>query len=184
MLIERERAALLCIDIQEKLLPAVDDSAGLLRRAQWLIGVSHDCALPLVFSEQYPAGLGPTLPALRALAPAAQVVEKTDFCCVRAGCLPEALLAREQIIVAGMETHVCVLQTVLGLLATGMTVFVVADVCASRSRRDHELALERMRAAGAVIVSREMVLFELLRGARDPQFKALSKRYLQGDQPS
>ncbi|WP_028535193.1 hydrolase [Paludibacterium yongneupense] len=184
MLIERARSVLLCIDIQEKLLPAVEDCAGLLQRAQWLISVSHDCGLPLIFSEQYPAGLGRTRPELLAIAPAAPILEKVAFSCVRVSALPESLLEREQIIVAGMETHVCVLQTVIDLLATGKTVFVVADACASRSRFDHTLALERMRAAGAILVSREMVLFELLRGAGDAQFKTLSKRYLQGEQPS
>jgi hypothetical protein len=102
-------------------------------------------------------------------------VEKLHFSCVAADCLPDSLLARKQVIVCGMETHVCVLQTVLQLLAQGKQVFVVADAVASRRDSDKQLGLQRMQAAGAVLVSREMVLFEMLGVAGSELFKAMSK---------
>ena len=183
MLIKKEQAALLVVDIQEKLLPAIHDADGLLARSLWLTGVAHDHELPVVFSEQYPKGLGHTLAALRERAPAGVVVDKLHFSCVAADCLPPVLLDKPQIIVCGMETHVCVLQTVLQLLQTGKQVFVVADAVGSRNPQDRELGLQRMRDAGAVIVSREMVLFELLEKSGSEHFKLMSKRYLTGAQP-
>lgn len=183
MLIDRQHAVLLVIDVQEKLLPAIADAAGLLRGLQWLVGACQDLSLPIVFSEQYPRGLGPTVAPLRQLAPTAPAVEKVHFSCVRAACLPTGPLAQRQFILCGMESHVCVLQTALDLLATGKEVFVVADAIGSRRTGDHTLALARMRDAGARIVSREMVLFELLGQAGTDAFRQASQRYLQGEQP-
>ena len=162
MLIDKDDATLLVVDVQQKLLPAVLDPQGMLARCRWLVSAAHDVGLPVVFSEQYPHGLGHTAPELLAAAPAALVVEKLHFSCVAAECLPESLLARNQVVVCGMETHVCVLQTVLELLALGKQVFVVA---------------------GAVLVTREMVLFEALRVSGSDVFRAMSKRYLVGEQP-
>ncbi len=184
MLMNRARATLLVVDVQEKLLPAIDGAEALAARLAWLVEAANDCDLPVVFSEQYPQGLGPTIAALKALAPAAQTVEKLHFSCTAAACLPAGLLARKQVIVCGMETHVCVLQTVLGLLQLGKQVFVVADAVGSRSAADRELALSRMQGAGAVLVSREMVLFEMLEKAGGEHFKAMSRKYLQGARPA
>ncbi len=100
-----------------------------------------------------------------------------------AECLPASLMAREQVIVCGMETHVCVLQTVLGLLALGKQVFVVEDACDSRTPASKAAGLARMRAAGAQVVTREMVLFELMGSAGHPLFRHISKTYLVGEQP-
>ena len=183
MLMDKEQATLLVVDIQEKLLPAVVDATGLVARLQWLLGVAVDNGLPVVFSEQYPRGLGHTLPTLLAAAPDASIGEKLHFSCVDGGCLPASLLSRPQVIVCGMETHVCVLQTVLQLLASGKQVFVVADAVSSRQPASIELGLQRMRDAGAILVNREMVLFELLRAAGSEHFKAMSKKYLVGEQP-
>ncbi|OHX14907.1 hydrolase [Chromobacterium sphagni] len=183
MLMQKQDAALLVVDIQEKLLPAVYDADGLLQRSRWLVQAARDHELPIVFSEQYPRGLGGTVAALREAAPQAPVVDKLHFSCVAAGCLPPQLLAKRQIIICGMEAHVCVLQTALELLETGKQVFVAADAVSSRKASDVELALARMRAAGAAIVSREMVLFELLRQSGGDHFKQMSQRYLMGEQP-
>ncbi|WP_174874975.1 hydrolase [Vogesella oryzae] len=183
MLIDRNDATLLVVDVQQKLLPAVLDADGMLARCRWLVSAAHDVGLPVVFSEQYPHGLGHTAPALLAAAPAALVVEKLHFSCVAAECLPESLLARSQVVVCGMETHVCVLQTVLELLALGKQVFVVADAVSSRGAANRDYGLQRMRDAGAVLVTREMVLFEALRVSGSDEFRAMSKRYLLGEQP-
>lgn len=183
MLIDPSKATLLVIDVQEKLIGAVSDPDGTLARTRWLLAATAQLELPTVISEQYPKGLGPTVAALTAAAPAAQVVEKLHFSCVAANCLPASLMAREQVIVCGMETHVCVLQTVLGLRALGKQVFVVEDACDSRTADNKAAGLQRMRDAGAFIVTREMVVFELMGSASHPHFRAISKAFLVGEQP-
>ena len=183
MLIDPLKATLLVVDIQEKLIGAMSDPAGTRARARWLLAATAELQLPTVISEQYPQGLGSTLTELTAAAPAAQVVSKQHFSCVAAQCLPASLLEREQVIVCGMETHVCVLQTGLGLLALGRQVFVVEDACDSRSLLSKSAGLQRMRDAGAQIVTREMVLFELLGSAGHEKFRHISKTFLVGEQP-
>lgn len=182
-LIASGTAALLVIDVQEKLAPAITESAQLTARIQWLIGACQVLATPTLFTEQYPKGLGHTLPELLALVATPEVVEKTHFSAVAAHCLPAHWQDYSQVIVCGMETHVCVLQTVLELIQAGKEVFVVADAVGSRSVENRELGLARMRNAGAHIVSREMVVFELLRQAGSEQFKTISKEFLRGEQP-
>lgn len=183
MLIDPTQATLLVIDVQEKLIGAVSDPAGTLARTRWFLAATAELGLPTVISEQYPKGLGHTVGALLEAAPAAEVVEKVHFSCVAADCLPASLLARHQVIVCGMETHVCVLQTVLGLLALGRQVFVVEDACDSRSLLSKSAGLQRMRDAGAQIVTREMVVFELLGSAGHEKFRHISKTFLVGEQP-
>lgn len=183
MLIDPLKATLLVVDIQEKLIGAMSDPEGTRARARWLLAATAELALPTVISEQYPKGLGHTLAELLAVAPASRSGGKSHFSCVAAECLPASLMAREQVIVCGMETHVCVLQTVLGLLALGKQVFVVEDACDSRTPASKAAGLARMRAAGAQVVTREMVLFELMGSAGHPQFRHISKTYLIGEQP-
>ena len=170
MLIDASRAALLVIDVQEKLIGAVSDPAGTLARTRWLLAATAELGLPTVISEQYPKGLGPTVASLLEAAPQAQVVEKLHFSCVAGECLPASLLAREQVIVCGMETHVCVLQTVLGLIEAGRQVFLVRDAVGSRRAESKETAIARMARHGAEIVTTEMAVFEWLNSAEDPRF--------------
>lgn len=181
MLIDPRQATLLVVDIQERLIGAMSDPEGTRARARGLLAATAELELPTVISEQYPKGLGPTLAELKAAATGAEIVEKLHFSCVAAECLPASLLAREQVIVCGMETHVCVLQTVLGLLGLGKQVFVVEDVCDSRTPANKAAGLARMRDAGAQIVTREIVLFELLGSASHPLFRHISKTYIVGD---
>ena len=180
MLLDQTRSLLLVVDIQQKLLPAVSAPERLIANSAWLIRVANTCQIPLVFSEQYPQGLGHTISELRQLAADAPVVAKQAFSCIAANCLPALLLApRQQIVLIGMETHVCVLQTAIELQQQGKQVFVVADAVSSRSEADCELALARMRALGIHIISREMALFEWSRQAGTPLFKNLSQNFLQ-----
>lgn len=183
MLIDPNKATLLVIDIQEKLIGAMSDPEGTQARARWLLAVAAELKLPTVISEQYPKGLGHTLGPLLEAAPRAEVVEKSHFSCVAAQCLPSELMTRGQVIVCGMETHVCVLQTVLGLLALGKQVFVVEDACDSRTQANKAAGLARMRGAGAQVVTREMVVFELMGSASHPSFRHISKTFLVGEQP-
>ncbi|HEY5763082.1 MAG TPA: hydrolase [Rhodocyclaceae bacterium] len=178
MRMRRDDSILLLIDIQEKLYPTISDGETLLAHCQWLADLAARLAVPTILTEQYPAGLGPTLPALRDRCPAAPVIEKMHFSAVVGGNLLPACGSRRQFVVAGTEAHVCVLQTVLDLIAPEREVFVVAEAVGSRRPEDRALAIERMRQAGAVIVSREMVAFEWLDRAGTDTFRTISREMI------
>lgn len=179
MLMRADRCVLLLVDLQERLQPAILDAALVLEAAVWLTHVAQRLEVPVICSEQYPQGLGPTMPVLRGLLPDECIVEKIHFSAV-----PEQRLLqapggdRAQFVVAGTEAHVCVQQTVLDLLAIGRRVFVVEEAVGSRRSADKALALARMRAHGADIVSREMVAFEWLREAGTDIFRAVSREFI------
>lgn len=180
MKIERDNAVLLVVDMQDKVLNLVPDHAAIRERCQWLAGLARDLGLPVLASEHYARGLGPVTPALHALVGDGQIVQKSYFSCLEDGCLgARDELRRRQWIVCGIEAHACVMLTALDLRAAGKDVFVVTDAIASRGAEDKQRAIERMAAAGVVPVTREMVLFETLRKAGTPEFKEMSKKYLQ-----
>lgn len=179
MLIRAQTSTLLIVDIQERLFPAIHDNAALLEQAAWLLAVAQRLGVPVLASEQYSKGLGPTLPPLRERLPAAAILEKIAFSAVAdPGLLLRPGGERQQFVVCGTEAHVCVLQTVLGLLALGREVYVVEEAVGSRRPQDKALALERMRQAGAAIVSREMVAFEWLERAGSEIFRAVSREFI------
>jgi len=180
MLITSSRSCLLVIDIQEKLMKAIHEAATVIANSAWLIEIASTLGLPVLASEQYPKGLGPTVARLRKLLPDELIMEKTCFSCTaEPACLERIeICGRDQFILVGAEAHVCVLQTALGLLEHGKTVYVVADCTSSRRPRDAELALGRMRAAGVQVVSREMVVFEWLHKAGTDQFREISRTFL------
>ncbi|HMM54461.1 MAG TPA: hydrolase [Candidatus Desulfobacillus sp.] len=179
MLMNRDQSALLVVDIQERLLPHIHEGQALLDHAVWLVRVAQRLGVPVALTEQYPRGIGPTVAALRELVAPEQVAEKLHFSCVAAQCLDGlAGMERPQLVVCGTEAHVCVLQTVLELVGQGKRVFVVAEAIGSRRPADRELALARMRASGAAIVSREMVAFEWLKRAGSDEFRAISREFL------
>jgi nicotinamidase-related amidase len=173
------RSQLLIVDMQERLAGAMEVSArdATLRAAGILAEAAGHMAIPVTVSEQYPKGLGPTVDSLRRQLPAdARVLDKTAFsCCGEAGIL-DAVKAqrRPQVIVCGMETHVCVLQTAMELLEADFSPFVVEDAVCSRDPANKANALHRLRQAGAVVTNCESVIFEWLRDSRHAQFKALS----------
>lgn len=178
-LLEPARAVLLVIDVQEKLCAAMDQAAlqQLTRNAGILLESANELVLPVIFSEQYVKGLGPTLSELRQRAPAAPSIEKLTFSCCGNEAFVRQLKAsgRTQVIVSGMEAHVCVLQTVMELLADGFDVHVVKDAVLSRSSDNKQTAIEAMVLAGAVPTSTESVVFQLLKIAGTESFKKLSK---------
>ena len=179
MLMQAKESTLLLIDLQERLLPAIDGAAELAEQAAWLLRLAQRLQVPVIATEQYPKGLGPTLAPLRELLPAGAVREKIHFAATAgAGLFDLPGGARRQFVVMGAETHVCVLQTVLGLLAAGREVFVVDEAVGSRRPRDKALGLARMERAGAVIVSREMVAFEWLEQAGTEVFREVSKGFI------
>lgn len=179
MLIDAERSALLVVDLQEKMVPALADGATVVANVRWLIGVAKRLGVPVAAVEQYPQGLGPLVPEVAAtLAPGA-VAAKNHFSCVAAGCLAGLPGAdRAQVVLAGAEAHVCVLQSALELAAGGKEVFVVADAVGSRRAQDRDVALARMRADGVRIVTREMVAFEWLRCAGTALFREVNREFL------
>lgn len=179
MRIQVAESVLLVIDLQTRLLPAIDEGASVVKQATWLVDVAQVLKIPVLATEQYPQGLGTTEANLRARLAPAQIVEKIHFSAVTEGELlskPEA--QRQQWIVVGTEAHVCVQQTVLDLLAKGLNVFVVEEAVGSRKPQDKILALQRMRQHGAEIVSREMVAFEWLAQANTAAFKEVLQRFL------
>lgn len=179
MLMRAPSACLLIIDIQERLFPTIHDNETVLEHSAWLLAVARRLGVPVLATEQYPKGLGPTLPALRDELAEDEVLEKIAFSAVTdPGLLQRPGGERRQFVVCGTEAHVCVLQTVLGLLAEDREVFVVAEAVGSRRPQDKALALERMRQAGAVIVSREMVAFEWLERAGTEVFREVSKQFI------
>ena len=179
MRIKAETSSLLIIDIQTRLFPVIDDSQALAENALWLQRVAQRIGVPVLLTEQYSKGLGQTIPSLRDGHQPAAIIEKLHFSAVSDGELfKRAGGDRPQFVVCGSEAHVCVLQTVLDLLAQGRRVFVVAEAIGSRKASDKALALARMQQAGASIVSREMVAFEWLEQAGSELFREVSKAFI------
>jgi nicotinamidase-related amidase len=169
-------STLLVVDVQEKLLAVMPDATGLVRDVAFLLDVANLLNVPARVTEQYPQGLGPTHPDLAYRLPAERPAKVAFSCCGIPGLLSELRqLGRPNIVVTGMEAHVCVLQTVLDLLAEGLNVLVVADAIQSRFRIDHDVALRRMERAGAILTTCETTAFEWLGGADHPQFKPVSR---------
>lgn len=179
MLMKPDHSSLLVVDMQERLLPHVHDWQRTLDRVLWLVRVAQKIGVPVLASEQYPKGLGHTQADLAALLPAGSVAEKNHFSCVAAQCLPGLPGAeRRQVVICGIEAHVCVLQTAMELRDQGREVFVVAAAVSSRRPDDCSLALARMRDHGIAIVTREMVGFEWLQQAGTPLFRDISVNFL------
>ena len=177
MLIDPEKAALIVIDMQERLVPAMQAPARTIKNAKTLITAAREMEIPVLMTEQYPKGLGHTVPELAQAgqAAAAQVIEKIHFSSFAEPAFAEAFHAtgRRQAIVTGMEAHICVMQTAVGLMQAGFEVFVVTDATSSRTLESEKACLDRLQANGAGIVTTEMVVFEWLGKAGTPAFKAL-----------
>jgi nicotinamidase-related amidase len=179
MLIDAKQSALLVVDVQGRLVPAISGWQALLDQVIWLIRVARRMEIPVLACEQYPQGLGPTHPLVAAELPEGCIAGKLHFSAVAGGCHGFAAAGSfPQLVVCGTESHVCVLQTVMELLASGRQVFVVEEAVGSRRDSDKALALARMRQAGATIVSREMVAFEWLRKADSDLFREISRNFL------
>lgn len=175
MLIERGASLLLVVDVQEKLAPAIVDGPTATANNVRLLSAAAQLGIPSFVSEQYVRGLGPSLPEIRQAAGQARFFEKTHFSCAAEPGVTGLLQVggRHQLLIGGMEAHVCVLQTALGMRAAGFEVFVVADAVSSRTVANREAALERLRQCGAHIVTTEMVLFEWLHQAGTAEFRQL-----------
>ncbi len=177
MRINREECAGLVIDIQEKLFPHMDQQEELLRKSLILIEGMQVLGVPIMITEQYPKGLGPTIQQVRRAIENCLPINKISFSCCDEPAYQEALqrLGRDKVIICGIEAHVCVLQTVIDLVASGYDPVVVADCISSRSLEDKRWAMERMLSEGAIITTCESILFELTRVAGTDEFKAISR---------
>lgn len=176
MLLERDRCQLLMVDIQERLLPAMSDPATVVKNGGRLLEAARTLAVPVVASEQYPAGLGHTVPELANLAPANAVHDKMEFSCFANPALHGVLSGDgRQTVIFGIEAHVCVLQTALEISGAAQDVTVVVDAIGSRVAESKEIALRRMQDAGVRLATTEMILFEWLRRAGTPEFKVISR---------
>jgi nicotinamidase-related amidase len=177
MLAERDRAQLLVIDVQGRLAPHIEGQAEVVANCARLIGYARQLGVPITITEHYPKGLGPTADAvIDAAGNEPPRLETITFSCwkdqaIRARVEGLAAKGRDQVVVAGMETHVCVGQTVLDMLAHDQTIMLVADAVGSRQARTRDIAIDRMRAAGAEIVTQEMIAFEWLERGDAPEIK-------------
>jgi nicotinamidase-related amidase len=169
--IDRETSSLLMIDFQSRLMPAIEDGAAVLANARRLIDAAGLMQLPVVFTEQNAEGLGATVPGLRPNT--ATLAHKMTFDACRMPGFLASIPDRPALVVAGCETHVCVLQSVLGLLAAGRRVYLVRDAVGSRRGESKDTAIRRMERNGAEIVTTEMVVFEWLGTAADHRLRAV-----------
>ena len=168
--------ALLLIDFQEKLFPAMHDKDKLLRNVVKLVQGAKVLEIPIMITEQYPKGLGPTITEIKSLIPDIKPVEKVCFNCCDEDQFCSALdgLKRKQVLIAGIEAHICVYQTAIALVGTGYDVQVVGDCVASREPENKVTALSRMVGEGVSLTTMEMALFELLKEAKGDKFKQIS----------
>jgi nicotinamidase-related amidase len=177
-LLDKNNAALLIVDIQERLAVVMDKKEMVVRNTLHLVELAKMLSLPVVVTEQYPKGLGKTLPEITAALPSYLPIEKISFNCCGEASFNEQVkrLGKKKIIVTGMETHICVLQTSLGLIKEGFDVHLVTDAVCSRTKANWRSGLELIRDAGGVVTNTETVLFQLLGVAGTPEFKAISNR--------
>jgi nicotinamidase-related amidase len=181
--LQADQCALLVVDIQEKLLPPIFNKEELVKNAQLLVRLANILEMPAIVTTQYVKGLGPTVPEIASLLAETQPIDKLQFGCFGCNEFRSALKSlpgnRNTVLLCGMEAHICVMQTALGALNDGYLVHVASDAVGSRVRWNWEIGIDRMRAAGAVISTTEMMIYELLRSSGTPQFKQMLP-YLKG----
>lgn len=172
-MLDREAVVLAVIDFQERLLPKILNAEAITEQAVKLIRFTRQIDLPILWTEQYPKGLGPTVEPIARELPGLRPLEKVSFGCLGDRGFLEALrgTSRQQLLITGIEAHVCILQTALGAREQGYEVFVVRDATGSRADTDYQAALARMVESGVQLVTAEMAIFEILRVAGTPEFK-------------
>ncbi len=176
-MLKLDDTALVVIDVQGKLAQLTHNRTELFKNLRLMIQGAQVLRIPILWTEQYPKGLGPTVAEVSELLPAIQPIGKNAFSCCGERAFMATLepLGRRQILLTGIETHVCVHQTAMDLLEAGYEVQVIADAVSSRTAENRHIGLEKMRDAGVVITSTETALFELIKVAEGPQFKQISK---------
>lgn len=175
--LDAEQCALVVIDIQQRLLPPIFQKEQLIRNAQLLIRAAGILRIPALISTQYAKGLGETVPEVASLLGGTHPVDKTLFSCFGSDAFCSLLKRlpgqRNTLLLCGMEAHICVMQTALGALRDGYLVHIASDAVSSRKEWNWKIGLDRMRAAGAIISSTEMMIYELMRSSSSAAFKEL-----------
>jgi nicotinamidase-related amidase len=175
--LDPETCALVVVDIQQKLLPPIFNKEALVKNSQLLIRLAKILDLPIMATTQYSKGLGGTVPEIASLLGDVAIDDKLEFSCFGSDHFRSKLKSlpgnRNTVLLCGMEAHICVMQTALGALNQGYLVHVASDAVGSRAEWNWKIGLDRMKAAGAVISSTEMMMYELLRCSGTPQFKEL-----------
>jgi nicotinamidase-related amidase len=175
--LEAEQCALIVVDMQEKLLPPIWEKQRLVPNVQLLIRLAGILKIPSLVSTQYAKGLGNTVPEIASLLPETPSIDKLMFSCfgsdVFCSLLKRLPGQRTTVLLCGMETHICVMQTALGALREGYLVHVASDAVSSRAELNWRIGLDRMRSAGAILSSTEMMIYELLRSSSAPAFREL-----------
>jgi nicotinamidase-related amidase len=176
-MLTREHTVLVVVDVQGNLSQAMHEQETLLQQLQTIIQGFQALEVPLVVTEQYPRGLGPTVPEIARLIPDVQPISKVAFSCCGEERFMHQLhsLNRQQVVIVGIEAHVCVYQTAVELVSMGYEVEVVVDAVSSRTPANKAIGLSRIREGGAGITGVETVLFELLKEAGGPAFKAIQR---------
>jgi len=177
-IIDKEDTVLLIVDIQDKLAAVMKEKDKVIKNNLHLVELAKMISMPVMVTEQYPRGLGTTVPEIREALPFYRPVEKMTFDCCGQPAFLEALKEhnKSSVVLTGMETHICVLQTCIGLLRGGINVHVVQDAICSRVKENWKIGIEFMREAGAVVTCTETVLFQLLKVAGTAEFKKISQR--------
>ena len=180
--IKARSSFLLMIDMQERLLPAIFNKDEIIKNSVRLLTAAKELSVPLIATEQYPKGIGATIPELKNLIPEdSDIVEKVEFSCCAAPKFGDAVLnlnfntgTKDTVILFGVETHICVLGTAIDLIEKyNFNVVIAADACGSREEKNHVLALDAARSLGCLVVPTETVVYHMLGKAGTPQFKAL-----------
>jgi nicotinamidase-related amidase len=176
-LLSREESALAIIDVQEKLFPLIYDKEKVLENLKKLIQFAKIVGMPIILTEQYPSGLGRTISEIKEILPDAQIIEKVEFSCFGSEKFRDVLrdLDVKNLIVAGIETHICIAQTAIEGVSNGYRVCVVSDATSSRRLEDKNIAIERMKQNNVIVASTEMLIYELLRRAGTQEFKETLK---------
>lgn len=181
MLMRAKDSLLLIVDVQERLAPTMSEAREVITGCSRLVNIAKSINVPIILTEQYPKGLGPTMIDIRQSAGENAVyLPKIEFSCVKNDTILTEIkkLNKKQIILAGIELHICILQTAIELKNMGYDVFVVADACSSQNAFQHILSYQRLLSSNVEVVSIDMVAYEWLEKAGTDEFKNISKKYL------
>ena len=176
-MLEIQDCCLVVVDVQGKLAQLMVNKEALFKNIQILVQAARILEIPILWCQQVPDALGPTVPEITALLAGSEPINKASFSCCGQEQFNAQLntLGREQILLCGIETHVCIYQTAMDLMEGGLDVTIVADAASSRTDQNRQIALNRLAAEGAHVSSTEMALFELLKTAKHPHFREIAK---------
>jgi len=179
MLVDRNDSILLLIDIQEKLIKKIFEFDKVINHSKYLVDVFAYLKLPIIYSEQYPEGLGKTIDPIEDKLKKTEAfkIEKTSFSCISNKYDSEVrkIFNKNQIIICGIETHICILQTAIDLYNKGYEIFIIDEAVGSRDEKHKHLAFDRLTKLGVSLINFEMLLFELIKDSKDESFRELSK---------